>query len=315
MPVRRVQSPFQHFTPMTQSTFGRRSFLGTAVMAAAAAPFVSTRASAADCAAWQAGRTVGGFYLGPQAWTFKQFSAMEAIEMAGRAGATVIEFFPGQKFSKEKPELKWDHNATGEQAKAIADQLAKWKITPMNYGVTAISKDEKEARKIFDFAKRWNLYGVTTESADAVATLDKLAQEYGIRVCYHNHPQRKNDPNYKVWNPEYIVELTKDCSPLVGACADTGHWQRSGLDPLAAIKLLKGRVLSTHFKDRLDIGSPDVPYGTGTSPVVAMLEELRAQGFKGNVSIEYETNWEHNLSDVAQCVGFLRALGAAKGWT
>ena len=235
--------------------------------------------------------------------------------MAGRAGATVIEFFPGQKFSKEKPELKWDQNATEEQGKAIADQLAKWKITPMNYGVVGVSKDEGEARKTFEFAKRWNLYGITTESADAVSTLDKLAQEYGVRVCFHNHPQRKDDASYKVWNPAYIAELVKDCSPLVGACADTGHWQRSGLDPLAAIKLLKGRVLSTHFKDRIDINSPDVPYGTGTSPVVAMLEELKSQGFKGNVSIEYETNWEHNLADVAQCVGYFRALGAAKGWS
>jgi sugar phosphate isomerase/epimerase len=300
---------------MTPTSLSRRSFLTTTTLAAVAAPLLISPASAADCAAWQAGRTVGGFFVGPQAWSFKQFSAMEAIEMAGRAGATVIEFFPGQKFSVEKPDLKWDHNASEEQAKAIADQLAKWKITPMNYGVTGISKDEKEARKIFDFAKRWGLYGVTTESADAIDTLDKLAQEYGIRVCFHNHPQKKDDPGYKVWNPEYILGLTKDRSPLVGACADTGHWQRSGLDPLAAIKLLKGRVLATHFKDRTDIAGPDVPFGTGKSPVVAMLEELHSQGFKGNVSIEYETNWDHNLSDVAQCVGYLRALGSAKGWS
>lgn len=38
------------------------------------------------------------------------------------------------------------------------------------------------------------------------------AQEHGIRICYHNHPQRKDNPGYKVLNPHSILELTKDCS-------------------------------------------------------------------------------------------------------
>lgn len=300
---------------MSTSAFSRRSFLSTAALAAAAVPFMKTTASAAEPAIWTTARKVGGFYIGPQAWTFKSFSVLEAIEFAGRAGATVIEFFPGQTFSKEKPNLKWDHNATDDQHKEVSDQLAKWKIVPVNYGVTGIPNNEKEARKTFDFAKRLGLYGVTTESTESVELLDKLAQEYNVRVGYHNHPKRDNDPKYKVWDPNYILELVKDRSPFIGSCSDTGHWERSGLDPLAALKILKGRVISSHFKDRIDIKSEDVPYGTGKTPLVPMLEELQAQGFKGNISIEYETNWEHSLPDVAQCIGFVRAVGALKGWS
>lgn len=299
---------------MNSSSFSRRSFLSTTALAAAAVPFLKSTASAGS-AMWSAARKIGGFYIGPQAWTFNKFSVMEAIEFAGRSGSSVIEFYPGQKFSKEKPDQKWDHNSTDDQHREIADQLAKWKIVPVNYGVTGIPNEEKEARKTFDFAKRLGLYGVTTESTESVALLDKLAQEYQVRVAYHNHPKQENNPNYKVWDPHYILELTKDCSPMVGSCADTGHWQRSGVDPLAAIKLLKGRVISSHFKDRLDINSDDVPYGTGTTPLVPMLAELRDQGFKGNISIEYETNWEDSLPDVAQCIGFVRAVGELKGWT
>lgn len=300
---------------MSTPSFSRRSFLSTAALAAATVPFLKSTASAAESAMWSSARKIGGFYIGPQAWTFNKFSAMEAIEFAGRAGASVIEFYPGQKFSKEKADLKWDHNATDDQHREIADQLAKWKIIPVNYGVTVIPNDDKDARKTFDFAKRLGLYGVTTESTESVALLDKLAQEYGVRVGYHNHPKQENNPNYKVWDPHYILELTKDCSPMVGSCADTGHWQRSGLDPLAAIKVLKGRVISSHFKDRLDIHSDDVPFGTGTSPLVPMLAELMDQEFKGNISVEYETNWEHSLPDVAQCIGFVRGVGELKGWS
>lgn len=301
---------------MSTPALSRRSFLSAAALAAASVPLVkATTASAADPAAWTTARKVGGFLLGPQAWTFNKFSAFEAVEFAGRAGASVIEFFPGQRFSKEKPDLKWDHNATDDQFKEMADHLAKWRIVPVNYGVTGIPNDEKEARKTFDFARRLGLYGVTTESTESVALIDKLAQEYGIRVGFHNHPRQENNPNYKVWDPNYVLNLVKDCSPLVGACADTGHWERSGLDALAAVKLLKGRVVSSHFKDRTDIKSEDVPYGTGRTPLVAILEELQAQGFKGNLAIEYETNWDHSLSDVAQCIGYIRGVGALKGWS
>jgi hypothetical protein len=42
---------------------------------------------------------------------------------------------------------------------------------------------------------------------------------------------------------------------------------------------------------------------------------VRSQGFHGNVSVEYETNWDHNITDAAQCIGYVRGLGLAKGWS
>ena len=57
---------------------------------------------------------------------------------------------------------------------------------------------------------------------------------------------------------------------------------------------------------------PDVVYGTGVSNVKAMLDELKAQGFKGNISIEYEANWDNSVPDVGQCVGFIRGWGSRK---
>jgi sugar phosphate isomerase/epimerase len=56
----------------------------------------------------------------------------------------------------------------------------------------------------------------------------------------------------------------------------------------------------------------DVPYGTGVSDVPAILDELKRQGFDGNLSIEYEYHWQNSLPEVAQCIGFVRGYGAAK---
>ena len=61
-------------------------------------------------------------------------------------------------------------------------------------------------------------------------------------------------------------------------------------------------------------GGHDVPFGEGVSDIPAVLDELRSQGFTGNLSIEYESNWENSLAEVSQCIGFVRGYGAAKDW-
>jgi sugar phosphate isomerase/epimerase len=139
-------------------------------------------------------------------------------------------------------------------------------------------------------------------------------KEFDIRVAIHNHPKRADKPDYKVWDPAYVLSVVKDRDARIGACADTGHWATSGLTPLDCIKLLKGRIVSVHLKDRSAVGkqSEDLPFGAGNSNLKGILDELKRQGFAGNIAIEYETKWENSVPDVAQCVGFFRGYGACK---
>jgi sugar phosphate isomerase/epimerase len=257
---------------------------------------------------------IGGFAIGCQAYSFNRFSVMEAIEKTDQAGGRIIEFYPGQRLSKEEPNLKWDHNASDELIARVKEKLAKHRVRAVNYGVVGIPKDEAEARKVFAFAKKLGLYAVTTESIDALDTIEKLAKEYDIRVGIHEHAKRPNDPSYKIWDPAYVLSLVKDRDSRLGACADTGHWTTSGVKALEAIKLLKGRVVSLHLKDRPVFGeaAADTHYGTGVVNVGAILDELKKQKFAGNISIEYENNWDHSVPDIAQCIGFVRGYGAAK---
>jgi len=133
-------------------------------------------------------------------------------------------------------------------------------------------------------------------------------------VGIHEHGKRANDASYKLWDPNFVLSLVKDRDPRMGACADTGHWATSGLKPVDCIKILKGRVISAHLKERAEIGKglPDQVFGTGVSDVKGVLDELKAQGFDGNISIEYENNWDHSVPDVAQCIGFVRGWGAGQ---
>lgn len=253
----------------------------------------------------------GGFAIGCQAYTFNRFTAFEAIEKTAQAGGKVIEFYPGQKLSAEHPDWVVDHNAPPEVLQLLTAKLAQHKLKAVNYGVVGVPDDEDGARKIFDFAKKMGMRAITTESTESIDVMEKLAKEYDIAVAFHNHPRQPNNPNYKVWDPKYIAELTNDRDPRIGACADTGHWARSGLDPVECTKILKGRIISSHLKDLNKMGSDahDVPYGTGVCNIKGCLDELKAQGFEGNISIEYEHNWDNSVPEVTQCIQFVKDYG------
>jgi sugar phosphate isomerase/epimerase len=262
------------------------------------------------------GCKTGGFFIGCQAYTFNHFSVFEAIEKTAQCGGKVIEFYPGQNLSKEEPNVKWDHNASAETIDKVKAKLAAAKVTAVNYGVVEIPKDEAEARKVFEFAKAMGLYGITTESVGAIDTIEKLVKEYDIKVGFHDHPKQGNNPGYRMWDPNYVLSVVKDRDARIGSCADTGHWVRSGLNPVDCLRILKGRIISSHLKDLNEMGggAHDVPYGTGVSDVPGLLAELKAQGFAGNISIEYEYHWENSTPEVGQCIGFVRGYGMAKQW-
>ncbi len=257
----------------------------------------------------------GGLYVGCQAWTFNRFTVFDAIERTAAAGGKVIEFFPGQRLSPDDS-TPFDHNASSETIEKVKAKLAAYHIRAVNYGVVGIPKDEAGARKVFDFAKTMGLRAITTESVDAIDTIEKLVKEYDIMVGFHDHPRRANDPNYRMWDPNYVLSVVRNRDHRIGSCADTGHWVRSGIKPVDALRILHGRIISSHLKDLNEFspGGHDVPYGTGVSSVPAILEELRRQGFDGNISVEYEYHEDNSLPEVSQCIGFVRGYGEARKW-
>ena len=254
---------------------------------------------------------ISGFVLGCQAWTFNKVTAFEAIEKTAATGAKVIEFFPKQKLSPEEPTVAFNHESPPEVWDKVKAKLKQHGITAVAYGVVGLSKDEAESRKVFEFAKSFGIRVINTESVDAIDTFEKLVKEYDIKVGFHDHPKRPDKPDYRMWDPNYILEVTKDRDPRIGSCADIGHWVTSGLNAVDCVKMLKGRIVSSHMKDRsapLPSGK-DVVWGTGVSDVKAVLDEFRAQGFEGPISAELENALSNDFEATKQCIDFVRAYG------
>jgi sugar phosphate isomerase/epimerase len=187
------------------------------------------------------------------------------------------------------------------QIQSIRKEAAARGLTLVNAYVP-LPADESQCRRSFEFARKMGLDILVGEpDPAALDTVDKLCQEYRIKVAIHDHP--KPSP---YWNPQAVLAAIKGRSPWLGACADTGHWVRSGLDPVECLKTLAGHVFCLHFKDlnEKSRSAHDVPWGTGVGQCQAMMAELKRQGFHGAYCVEYEYHWENSTPEVAQCVTF-----------
>ncbi len=246
------------------------------------------------------------FRAGCASYTFNRFTVYEAVEKTSQAGGTVIEFFPGQTLSPTDS-AKMSPDLSKDQIGALLEHLKKNRVVATSY-YTDVPKDEAQARKLFAFARQLGLQTLTTESVDAIDTIEKMVKEFDLRVGFHEHAKNPNDPNYKLWDPQFVHDLVKDRDVRIGACADTGHWATSGLVPLDALKALGGRIVSLHLKDRKEIGreTTDLILGSGVADISGILQELRRQKFDGCIYIEYEANWDNSVPDVGQCLDFIR---------
>ena len=243
--------------------------------------------------------------LALQAWTFNKDTFCDTVDKAKTLGLKYIEAFPGQVIGGDiDGKLTPDLDAASQ--KKVLAKLKAAGVTLVNFGVTG-AKDEPGWTKFFLFAKAMGIQTIVSEPPpEQIKLVDTLANKYKINVAIHNHPQPS-----RYWNPDVVLETIKGCSKRIGACADTGHWVRSGLCPIESLKKLQGHIISLHFKDLNEKArsAHDVPWGSGISNTAGLLAELKRQGFKGVFSIEYEHTTPCLMCDVGKCVAYFK--GAA----
>lgn len=242
--------------------------------------------------------------IGAQAYTFKKFTFDETLQKISSLGLNYVEAFPNQQI-QEGIEGKMHYNMNAEKRQIVKLLLNKYNVQLLAYGVVS-GESEEEWKNIFEFAKDMGIQIINSEPKPQFLDLiNQMAGEYDITVALHNHPVYSKNNLY--WSPEIVLNKIKNRENLK-ACADVGHWVRSGLDPIESLKKLEGNIASLHFKDLNVKGRDghDVPWGTGISNIRGMLQELKRQEFKGIFSIEYEYNWENSLPEVEKSLEFFR---------
>jgi sugar phosphate isomerase/epimerase len=247
----------------------------------------------------------GGFLVGAQSYTFRNFSLEQALDRMKKLGLHYGEFY-----QKHAP-----LGMTPEQIKAFLKLCKEYEVTPLAWGVQQFTKDHDKNKAIFEFGKALGLRMFSADpSPDSFDSLDKLCEEYKIAIGIHPHgPSGKG--LHRWYSAEIILKAVKDHNPLIGSCLDTGHLIRcaqmgKNLDPAAEVRTMGARNFGIHLKDHDNKRRTDVVFGKGVLNVKGVLEALREVKFKGLISIEYEANPDNPSPDVQACLEVVK--GAVK---
>ncbi|MHB8901745.1 MAG: sugar phosphate isomerase/epimerase family protein [Thermoguttaceae bacterium] len=257
-----------------------------------------------------------GWRLGMSQYTFRRFCLYEALEMTAGLGIRNIEPAFFLALDKARPDLKVNEDLSPEVRKELKQRLADTGVAISAF-YSNLDTDADRAKKIFDFCKEMNILAIVAEpKAEALDMIEKLCDEYKIDLAIHNHPRNPQSPDYTNWKPENVLALCTSRGPRIGACCDTGHWVRSGLDPVACLKVMEGRIRGFHLKDVAEEGDPaarDMPLGEGKADYAAVLADLKRQGYRGVMTIEYEHDSPQLIEDVGRCAAFVETMAKKLG--
>lgn len=247
------------------------------------------------------------FPFAVQCYTFRNFTFMETLGKVKELGLKYVQPYPGQRFSGETGDIKFDHTLSDELIELAKKRLQDLGLSLRGYGVVNFDNDEDSMRQVFDFARKMRIPTIVTEPEwDDFSLMEKLARRYRINIAIHNHPEPS-----KYARPEKVLEQVKDLDERIGDCADTGHWMRTGVNPVQALRMLEGRLIDVHLKD-LDVfgqrGAKDVPYGSGKANVSAILAELTRQNYAGTITIEYESEPENPSPSIKKGLEFIKGI-------
>ena len=151
-----------------------------------------------------------------------------------------------------------------------------------------------------------------------------IARSYGVaKIAFEMHP------GFCVYNPSSLLRLRAAVGDIIGANFDPSHLIWQGMDPVAAIRELKGAIYHFHAKDTkvdpynkarngvLDTGHygdvsdrswifRTVGYGTDISEWKDMMSALRMAGYDGAVSIEHEDGLMSVKEGLEKAIAFMQ---------
>ena len=246
-------------------SLSRRSFLGAAATGAAGLALQPVSSVLADEAS--------SFEVALQGYSLEEFNLPSLLSVAQNIGVDRLELFDDQ-FSVFMSERDRERVQTQLKATGIS--------VPATY-TGHFGPDEAANREIFAFGRQMDLqFFSCTPTEETLRVLNRLVPEYEIGIALHN-PGPGPDESY--------VELETVANVLdrfehIGACVDVGNFARADVDPIEALRRLRGQIHELHVKDVTAKGEYTL-LGDGIIDLEGVFAELRDANFDGLLTLEY----------------------------
>jgi inosose dehydratase len=238
-----------------------------------------------------------GLKLGIQIYSLRGFPVDVALDHTKNLGFEEVEFFSGM----------FPLTASDQEIAKMVDKVKGLGLRISAHGVNGFTKDAAANRKVFEFAKKAGIKNISAApTPDSMDSLDDLVKEFDIRIAIHNH-----GPSDRFNKVVDVLKAIEGRDPRIGACADLGHFIRSGEKPVDVIRALSGRLYGVHLKDFAEMkeSTRGVILGQGHLDCGAVFDAMVQAKFPadGALSLEYEENPKDPIEDIRQCVATARA--------
>ncbi len=173
--------------------------------------------------------------------------------------------------------------------------------------------NEKSSDKEIDYAmnaaKALGATSVTVELPKDAAhskRLGEFASKHKVYVGYHAHTQATDTAWDEALAQSPYNSLNLDCGHYIAA---GGNNTKESL--LALIVAKHDRITSMHLKDRKskDNGGKNMPWGTGDTPIIEILQLMKKNNyeFPASIELEYEIpEGSDAVKEVAKCVAYAK---------
>ena len=260
-------------------------------------------------------------------------SADETLARCVRLGISAVELRsqPVESYLGVLPELVTAAAPGGRNAtrtpeqiakqKAAADELLKWRLSVPMAGAQAFRKRYEDASVLIEIVKFDAMYARSDAELDYCFNLAKnlgaraisceidvagtkrvgqFADKHRLMVGYHGHAA--TGPEH--WKEAFTYAVHN------GANLDIGHFVAGGHgSPIPFLKEHHARITHVHVKDRKLNDGPNVPFGTGDTPIVEVLRLIRDSKWNIQATIEFEYDvppGSDRMSEIAKCIEYCR---------
>lgn len=161
----------------------------------------------------------------------------------------------------------------------------------------------------FAMAKGLGAKGISTSTTLTMAKrIAPIADKHKMLVGYHGHDQT-NDPNQTATLESYATLMAY--GKYNGINLDIGHFTASNYDAVDFIQKHHDKITNLHVKDRKKDHGPNVqPWGTGDTPIKAVLQLLKKEKYPipANMEIEYQIPADSDIiAEAKKCLAYMKS--------
>jgi sugar phosphate isomerase/epimerase len=235
--------------------------------------------------------------IGVGTFSYHSLSIDEMIQRLRKQEISEIEMSRGEFMLMKPP--------TAEMCSSVCARLDRAGIRCVSYYTATIKTD----RDLDDAVRFARIFGAANVSGDATGRMlhriDARFTREALTFGIHNHwfPQK-----FPYESADDVLGALSSLSNTVGSTLDVGQIAACGHDLVDAVRRLASRLKVVHLKDVEASGAEhNVLLGTGIVNIPAVIRELKTQGFKGLVAIEYEKEGDVD-ADMERQIRYARQL-------